>query len=117
MSIEAELARALGHIVPRTGVAATLAIGAEIRPVTVIINNDLHVGGASGGFTNRYNNRADSVIANRWLIEFYKSEVADLDLAGMKLTVTKSGKQYEIHQPVDEMAESAGMITYGASSF
>lgn len=117
MSINAELARALGHILPRAGVAATLAIGTETRPVTVIINNDLHVGGASGGFTNRYNNRADGVIANRWLIDFRKSEVADLDMAGMLLTVTDGGQRYEIQQPVDEMGPAEGMITYGAAKY
>lgn len=117
MSIDAELARALGHIVPKAGVAATLAIGAETRPVTVIVSNDLHVGGANGGFTNRYSNRADGVIANRWLIEFHKTEVADLDMAGMKLTRTDTGEVYEIQQPVDEMASSVGMITYGAARF
>ncbi|WP_368177846.1 hypothetical protein [Aeromonas sp. R7-1] len=115
MSIEAELARALGHIVPRAGVAATLAIGGDTLPVMVIISNDLHVGGANGGFTNRYNNRADGVIANRWLIEFHKTEVDALDLSGVRLTVTETGQRYELHQPVDEMASAVGMITYGAA--
>lgn len=117
MSVNDELARALGHIYDqdRAGQVGKVIHGATSTTVTVTITNDLHVGGATGGFTNRYDNRSDGHIANRWLIGFLKPEIKGIDLTGCILQLDKSGDRYELHEPVDEQGEAVGEIVYGAA--
>ncbi|MFM5576901.1 hypothetical protein ACET8O_20300 [Aeromonas veronii] len=123
MSIESELARALGHIYApnRAGEKVRIFLGSTTRDVSVVITNDLHVGGDGSGFTNRYDNRADGNIAARWMVSFQKPHVADLILSGCFITVldaegNATGQTYELHEPVDEVGQKAGEITYGASA-
>lgn len=89
-----------------------LADGTVIDPVWASVDNDLHVADEGGGFTNRYSNRSDNHIANRWLVDFLKQEVSEFSLWNAELTLP-DGRVYEIHEPVDE---DNGMITYGAAS-
>ncbi|MBL0523199.1 MULTISPECIES: hypothetical protein [Aeromonas] len=123
MSIESELARALGHIYApkRAGVLVRINLGNTTRDVSAVITNDLHVGGDGSGFTSRYDNRADGNIASRWMVSFQKPHVADLILSGCFVTVldaegNATGQTYELQEPVDEVGQKAGEITYGAAT-
>jgi len=89
----------------------TLADTTLIANIMAAVDNDLHVADEGGGFTNRYSNRSDNHIANRFLVDFLLSDVVGLNLWNAVLTLP-DGTQYEIHEPVDE---DKGMITYGAA--
>ena len=111
MSITDELSRALGHIYPRAGFTAQLYYGATAVPVRVTVTNDLHVGGTDGGFTNRYDNRSDGMIANRYLIGFTKP--CPQRASGCTLVLdAPDGRRFELQEPVDE---NAGEVVYGAA--
>lgn len=109
MSVTDELNRALGHIYPRAGFNGKLYYGATGVDVTATVSNDLHVGGTDGGFTNRYDNRADGMIGNRYLIGFAKGGPERPTGCILKLD---DGRQFEVQEPVDE---NAGEIIYGAA--
>lgn len=119
MSVNDELARALGHIYQtnRAGQRARITLGGTTQPVTVIIDQDMRLGSDSGGFTNRYDNRADGNIAERWLVSFQKSEVTGVILAGVELELIDTGERYELHAPVELLGQAEGEITYGAAKF
>lgn len=109
MSITEELTRALGHIYPRAGFEGWLYYGATAVEVKVTVSNDLHVGGTDGGFTNRYDNRADGMIGNRYLIGIPKGGPERPTGCQLKL---KDGRIFEVQEPVDE---NAGETIYGAA--
>lgn len=119
MSVNDELARALGHIYQstRAGQRAKLTLGSTLLPVTVIIDQDLRLGSDSGGFTNRYDNRADGNIAERWLISFRKADVTGVVLDGVQLELDDTGDRYELHAPVEVLGQAEGEITYGAAKY
>jgi len=111
MSVTDELTRALGHAYSRAGLPGKLYYGVTAVAVTVTVTNDLHVGGTDGGFTNRYDNRSDGMIANRYLIGFAKP--GPQRASGCTLVMdAPDSRRFELHEPVDE---NAGEVIYGAA--
>lgn len=119
MGINDELARALGHIYQeaRAGQPARLTLGAETLTLTVIVGQDMRLGSDSGGFTNRYDNRADGNIAERWMVSFRKADVQGLILDGVLVELVQTGERFELMAPVDVLGQDVGEISYGAAKF
>lgn len=107
------MAKMDANLLKAFGTYVTLILAGEEKTIKASIDSDLHVGSSSGGFTNRYNNRSDDVIANRWMAIFQKSDLNGEHLDGVVIT-TLSGQKYELQEIIDE---DAGLITYGAAKF
>ena len=110
---DAAMAKMDARLLAAFGTDITIMIAGEEKTIKASIDSDLHIGSSSGGFTNRYNNRSDDVIANRWMVIFQKSDLNGEHLDGVVIT-TLAGQKYELQEIIDE---DAGLITYGAAKF
>lgn len=95
------------------GKPVTLALPNENKVVMATIEKELNISSGSSGFSNRYENRANGIMANRSQSGFLKSEVAGLDLDGVIMTL-EDNTRYELNEVIDE---DDGVITYGITKF